>query len=118
MGGLQLAFEIRKGLHKLSHISTRSGIDCMSRTQMHDHAREKAFGGAHRLKRKMRNVVTYACSQVTHFLTHECAKIHILQNEFNVLNTLIKAGSFRREETRAASYLIARESNETAEERE
>lgn len=114
---LELVLEIRKCLYKLSHISPRSGIARMSRTQVADETCKKALGGAYRLKRKVRDSMAQLAGEATNFVPQECSQIDMLHNKFDTLDILIETGTLCCEETHPATRLVVREYKKTAEER-
>ena len=111
-------FEIGKGLHELSHIFPRQGIDGMPRAQIPDETREESFDCAHRQKRKVSDIMTQSSGEVTNLLANEGAKIDMSHDEFDTLYVPIKTSAPLCEETRTPAHFVRRKSIKAAEESE
>ena len=73
MSRLQRTFEIGKGLHELSRIFARQGMDGVPRTQIPDQAREEPFDRTHCLKCKVCDVMAHATDKMPYFVPQICA---------------------------------------------
>jgi len=119
MSRLEATLEIRKGLHELSHIFARCGIDHRSvGTQVHHETSEEPLGSAYRLEREVGNVVAHPCSETAHLVAQEYAEIYVFEDELDMLNAFIEMCAFTREETRPAPCLSLCEYEEPYEESE
>jgi hypothetical protein len=107
--------EVRKRPHKLSHIFARSGIDGVPDAQIPDEACEEAFGGAHSLKRKVRDIVAHAGGQVTHLVPQERTEVDVLEDEFHAFDILIETRALCREYACTATRLVIREGEKSPE---
>jgi len=83
---------------------------------MHDEPCQKALGGAYRLKREMRDVVTQSRNEVAHFRAEKCAEIHVLQNELHPFYRFVEARALRGIHAHSATRLVTREYKESGEE--
>lgn len=112
----EMVFEIGECLHILSHILVRRGILCVRRTEVSHEAHEEAFGGTHRLKRNMHNVMPEAARHTANLVEQERAEIDVREDEFNMFDFLVETYAKRREEARAAPRFIVGEREKTDEE--
>lgn len=100
---LEAALEIRKGLHKLSHILAWSGIYRVPRAQMHHEASEKTLRSANCLKREMCDVVAHARRESAQLVSQKCAEVDVLKNELGTLHIPVETRALRLKETHAST---------------
>ncbi len=115
---LELPLEIGKCLHKLSHTFARNGSGRLPRVEIADEARQEALGGAHDYEREMYAVMPDAVQGAMHLVPHECGEIDMRQDECDMLDRMVKVGTFFGEEAPAAARLILGKREESGEERE
>lgn len=89
----------------------------MPGTQMPDEARKQTLGGAYHLKREMCDVMAHAADDTTHFVSRECAKVNMLQNELDTLDIAVKARTLFGKKAYAATYFIFDEREKSGEKR-
>lgn len=119
MSCLEATLEIRKGLHKLSHIFARGGIDrvVMGAQAYHD-AGQEALGCAYRLEREMRNIVTHTRKETMCLFAQERSEVDVLEDEFDMPDTAVEVRAFVCKVAYPASRLVSRKHHEAYQERE
>lgn len=112
---LQTALEIRKRLHKLSHIFPRSGIDIVPRAQVADSARKEPFNSTYHLQREVCDGVTHERNESANLVAHECTKVNMFKDEVYALNLVVQTCALAREYAGTASRFALGKRNEPPE---